>query len=242
MPKSEPPPPRGRSKASAPKNTKPSTSQHEKKAARNRPPVVAQGFSSDSQSSRGNTNNAYNVPNFPVKAMICRNWVNGNCANGAQCRFKHGTQIKIDVDEVVEPNSRSPTVSISQNTTAGQKKEETARRKNEDRQEINQKRREEEARIRDEERRARENAEKETAMRARREKEAAAIEQYIVSESSLVTCAAGLNIQSVVCGFDLCRVSIKNLPKDVRHDEIVDIFIQQGVASSEFFIQDLKPN
>ncbi|KAF9483036.1 hypothetical protein BDN70DRAFT_359239 [Pholiota conissans] len=235
-------PPRGGSKASAPENTKPPSHQRDKNAARNRPPVVAQGISSDSQLSRSSTSNAYNVSNFPVKATICRNWVNGNCANGAQCRFKHGMQTKIDVGEVVGPNSRSPTVSISTNTTAGQKKEERARRKNEDRQEINQKRREEEARIRDEGRRARENAEKETAMRARREKEAAAIEQYIVSESSLVTCAAGLNIQSVVCGFDLCGIAIKNLPNDVQRDEIADIFIQQGVASSEFFILNLKSN
>ena len=97
---------------------------------------------------------------------------------------------------------------------------------------------------------ARERAEqeaKEAAERRRqleitgqREKEAAAVEQYFVAETSLVTCNAGLNIQHVIPGFDLCRIVIKNLPKDAKREEIADLFIQQGIQRSEFLILQAK--
>ncbi|KAF9483016.1 hypothetical protein BDN70DRAFT_990656 [Pholiota conissans] len=133
---------------------------------------------------------------------------------------------------------------------ARQKKAEAAQLKREEcklRKQAQKKRAQEmeQARLQNEERLAREKAEREAAMReqmkARREMEAAAIEQYIVSESSLVTFAAGLNIQGVVSGFDLCRITIKNLPSDAKAEEIADIFAQQGVASTEYFVLELKP-
>jgi RNA recognition motif-containing protein len=106
------------------------------------------------------------------------------------------------------------------------------------------KRRETEARIAREraEREAREAAERRRQLEiaAQREKEAAVVEQYVVSETSLVTCSAGFNIQHVIPGFDLCRIVIKNLPKNAKREEIVDIFIQQGIQSSEFLIFQLK--
>ncbi|KAF8194704.1 hypothetical protein BJ912DRAFT_924165 [Pholiota molesta] len=76
---------------------------------------------------------------------------------------------------------------------------------------------------------------------ARRKKEAAVIKQYIVAESNLVTCSAGMNIQHIVSGFDLCRITIKNFPKDAHLDEIAEIFTQRGVDDSEFFVQQIKP-
>jgi hypothetical protein len=122
-------------------------------------------------------------------------------------------------------------------------RQEESRRREEARLKANEAR---EARIRDQalrrearrkETEARERAEmeaKEAAERrrqleitAQREKEAAAIEQYFVSEASLVTCSAGLNIQHIIPGFDLCRIVIKNLPRDAKRDEIADLFVQQ---------------
>ncbi|KAF9485597.1 hypothetical protein BDN70DRAFT_988794 [Pholiota conissans] len=127
------------------------------------------------------------------------------------------------------------------------KKEEVARQKREERKQAQKKRAQEmeQARLQNEERLAREKAEREAAMReqlkARREMEAAAIEKYIVSESSLVTFAAGLDIQGVVSGFDLCRITIRNLPSDTKMDEVADIFTQQGIASTEYIVLELKP-
>jgi hypothetical protein len=76
---------------------------------------------------------------------------------------------------------------------------------------------------------------------AQREKEAAVVEQYaVVSGTSLVTCSAGLNIQHVIPGFELCRIVIKGLPRNAKREEIADIFIQRGFHSSEFFISQVK--
>jgi hypothetical protein len=80
--------------------------------------------------------------------------------------------------------------------------------------------REAEARIARErtEREAREAAERRRQLEiaAQREKEAAVVEQYLVPGTSLITCTAGFNIQHVVPGFDLCRIIIKNLPKNAK--------------------------
>ncbi|KIM35596.1 hypothetical protein M413DRAFT_79263 [Hebeloma cylindrosporum] len=75
---------------------------------------------------------------------------------------------------------------------------------------------------------------------AQREKEATAIEQYLVSKTCLVTYSAGLQIQHVVPGFDLSRIVIKNLPRDAKREEIDDLFIQQGIQRSEFLILSVK--
>ncbi|KDR80944.1 hypothetical protein GALMADRAFT_91633 [Galerina marginata CBS 339.88] len=107
---------------------------------------------------------------------------------------------------------------------------------------------EEERKRKEAEKLAREKAEAEARVRrqvqmqAQREREAGAIEQYIVLDSSLVTCCAGLNIRHVVTGFDLCKITIKNLPKDAKRAEIADLFLHQGVESSEFFIFQVKPD
>ena len=107
-----------------------------------------------------------------------------------------------------------------------------------------------EAKRREKERIARERAEREAReeaergrqreIAAQREREAAAVEQYVVSETSLVTCSAGFNIQHVIPGFELCRIVIKNLPRNARQEEIADIFIQQGVQRSEFMVFQVK--
>ena len=105
-------------------------------------------------------------------------------------------------------------------------------------------RRENEARIARE--RAKREAKEATERRrkleiaAQREKEAAVVEQYVVSETSLITCSAGFNIQHVVPGFDLCRIVITNLPRNAKREEINDIFAHQGIHSSEFLIFQVK--
>ncbi len=105
-------------------------------------------------------------------------------------------------------------------------------------------RREEE--IRKEERRREEEERKERERVAREErearwrKEAAVVEQYLVFDSSLITSAAGLDIRNIVTGFDLCGITIKNLPKDAKVEEIADIFLQQGISSADFFITGVK--
>jgi hypothetical protein len=79
-------------------------------------------------------------------------------------------------------------------------------------------------------------------LEARRKREALATEQDIVLGSSLITYGAGLDVHSVVTGFDLCRVTIKDLPRNARQEEIVHMFTQQGIERSSFFIGQFKDN
>ncbi|KAF9039163.1 hypothetical protein BJ165DRAFT_1531266 [Panaeolus papilionaceus] len=90
---------------------------------------------------------------------------------------------------------------------------------------------------------AQENMEEERLqeqLRGERERDATVTERYFVSESSLITCGAGLDVQHVIPGFELCQITIKNLPSDAKSNEVEDILTQQGISKSEFFLTSLK--
>ncbi|KAH9479292.1 hypothetical protein JR316_0007880 [Psilocybe cubensis] len=74
----------------------------------------------------------------------------------------------------------------------------------------------------------------------RREQDAKVVERYPILDSSLVSFGAGLNILKIVAGFDLCTMRVKNLPMDARTEEIEDIFLQQGISKSDFFVRQVK--
>ena len=76
---------------------------------------------------------------------------------------------------------------------------------------------------------------------ALRNEEAEITEQYaVLGESSLISCRSGIDVQSVVTGFDICRIIIKNLPGDTKHKEISDILVHHGMKSSDFFVLDFR--
>ncbi|KAF9038650.1 hypothetical protein BJ165DRAFT_1407775 [Panaeolus papilionaceus] len=85
-----------------------------------------------------------------------------------------------------------------------------------------------------------ENEKIEESLREERVRDATVMEQYFVSESSLITCGAGLEVQHIIPGFELCQITIRNLPSDAKADEVEDILIQQGISKSEFFLTSLK--
>jgi hypothetical protein len=67
----------------------------------------------------------------------------------------------------------------------------------------------------------------------RREAEASITEQHaVLRESTLLTCGAGLEVQHIVAGFNTCRITIKNLPKDAKRSDVSDLFTQQGMTHS----------
>lgn len=72
--------------------------------------------------------------------------------------------------------------------------------------------------------------------------EAAVVEQYVAPETSLITCSAGMNIQHFITGFELCRITIKNIPSDANIEEVGQIFTQQGVDTSSTFVLEIKPS
>ncbi|KAF5316287.1 hypothetical protein D9619_006811 [Psilocybe cf. subviscida] len=73
-------------------------------------------------------------------------------------------------------------------------------------------------------------------------REAAAVDTFIVSQYNLVEIGAGLKIRKVIPGFELCRITVKNLPMDATRREIADIFLAQGVPTANFFVFPLKRN
>jgi hypothetical protein len=67
--------------------------------------------------------------------------------------------------------------------------------------------------------------------------EATLVEKYAVhNEASLVTCAAGLDVWHVVTAFDLCKIKIKNLPKESKDNEITDFLAEKNIPFPEFLI------
>ncbi|PPR00248.1 hypothetical protein CVT24_005016 [Panaeolus cyanescens] len=86
----------------------------------------------------------------------------------------------------------------------------------------------------------RENERIQAILLEERQREAGTIQQFFVSESSLITCGAGLEIQHVIPGFELCQITIRNLPEDAKPSEIEDIFLQQGIPKSQFYVISLK--
>jgi len=64
---------------------------------------------------------------------------------------------------------------------------------------------------------------------------AKAIEQFVVLESNLVTCGAGLEIRRILPGFDLCQV-ILQLPADYSRKKIEDFLLMRRLRKCDFHI------
>ena len=47
-------------------------------------------------------------------------------------------------------------------------------------------------------------------------------------------------MQNVVTGFDMCRIIIRNLPRDTKHEDVSDILVHYGMTSSDFFVLDFR--
>ena len=78
-------------------------------------------------------------------------------------------------------------------------------------------------------------------LQALRKEEAEITEQYaVLGGSSLITCRAGIEVKSVVTGFDMCRIVIRNLPGDTKHKEVSEILVHYGMTSSDFFVLDFR--
>lgn len=65
--------------------------------------------------------------------------------------------------------------------------------------------------------------------------------QQLILGCALVTCSAGLKIREIICGFESCRIRIKQLPRDAKSQEIVALFSQQGIESSQYFLKYVRP-
>ncbi|KAG6840137.1 hypothetical protein C0991_008601 [Blastosporella zonata] len=99
--------------------------------------------------------------------------------------------------------------------------------------------------IRRQEARAKEEASRQARLAEqdslRLEMEAAATTQHIVLGSTLVTFGAGLEVRSLVSGFESCRLTIRNLPSNAKPQEIAELFTQQGMNRDDVHILSIHP-
>ena len=72
---------------------------------------------------------------------------------------------------------------------------------------------------------------------AKLEEQAAEILQTVVS-GSIVTFSAGLAVQHVVTGFECCKILVRNLPQNVRDEEIVGLLARYGLDAEHFHVTD----
>ncbi|RDB20509.1 ATP-dependent RNA helicase DEAH11, chloroplastic [Hypsizygus marmoreus] len=71
--------------------------------------------------------------------------------------------------------------------------------------------------------------------------DAAVVTQHVVFGSTLISCGAGIEIRSIISGFESCRLTIKNLPPDAKREEISALFTQQGIPLQDFLVLQIKP-
>ncbi|TFK34049.1 hypothetical protein BDQ12DRAFT_727233 [Crucibulum laeve] len=194
------------------------------------------------------------------KEKPCFDWKAGKCTRGEKCRYRHDPTIQNRLNSKAklpapgqgsEPNqsgmSDEEGVKAKQQEVERQEAERRARAELESALQAAAEKRaalfKEAAARREAERQhlqeAEEKARKE-ALQEQWEREAAVVIQQIVLDSSLVTYNAGLDIQGIVTGFELCRITITHLPRNVTHAEVADIFLQQGVAASDFSVLGTK--
>ncbi|KAF5341182.1 hypothetical protein D9611_006080 [Ephemerocybe angulata] len=68
----------------------------------------------------------------------------------------------------------------------------------------------------------------------RRQQDALMTLQLLIKESNLVTFGPGLAIKHLIPGFDLCKITIRELPQDASMHEITDLFRHQGLDDTMF--------
>ena len=57
---------------------------------------------------------------------------------------------------------------------------------------------------------------------------------------SIVTYSAGLNIPSLITGFETCTLHVRNLPPNVKEDEVHGLFTRQGMDIQRFHLVGIK--
>jgi hypothetical protein len=113
-------------------------------------------------------------------------------------------------------------------------REEAARRAHAAREEIKR-------RAKEEREEAERNARK-ARLEERRAEEAQVTVQQMVLGSALVTCGAGVDIRSIITGFDLLRVVVKGLPHNTNFNEVAAAFTLSGVNPENVILQETRPN
>ncbi|KAJ7632116.1 hypothetical protein FB45DRAFT_791002 [Roridomyces roridus] len=156
----------------------------------------------------------------------CRAWRDGECPKGDKCWFGHDPEVR-EAERLRREHAATQ--------AAEQAARDAARRAEIERQRV----------ARQAEQEATERA-RHLELQARRaditRREAAHTLQHLILGSSLVTFGAGIAIQDIIPGFEVCRIQIKNLPRDAAAHEIKALFTQQGVDPTQLFLEGTRPS
>ncbi|KIJ11866.1 hypothetical protein PAXINDRAFT_83865, partial [Paxillus involutus ATCC 200175] len=79
---------------------------------------------------------------------------------------------------------------------------------------------------------------RERAREIAKEEAAKTITQVVLG--SIVTYSAGLNIPSLIAGFETCTLHVKNLPFGVSEGEVRGLFVSHGMDIERFHVIDIK--
>ena len=123
---------------------------------------------------------------------------------------------------------------VAEQARARREAEQRERRRQQQVEELERQRRAAEDRERQ---RLAEEAAAKARQQAKLEEQAAEILQTVVS-GSIVTFSAGLAVQHVVTGFECCKILVRNLPQNVRDEEIVGLLARYGLDAEHFHVTD----
>ncbi|KAF8626735.1 hypothetical protein AX17_006500 [Amanita inopinata Kibby_2008] len=187
----------------------------------------------------------------PLERRTCQFWKAGHCIKGANCQWSHSPE----VSGQKPPDKKQSTPKQRRKEKEEREREAQLGAERMQREKAEAERKAKEAQAREArleaERKARTQAEAERQARLEVERKAkqaqvaereanVTIQQVVLRESTLVTCSAGLDVQRIVCGFDCCYVTIKNLPQNVKRNEVEELFTQQGVDRDMLCILNLR--
>ncbi|KAG6918219.1 hypothetical protein DXG01_015812 [Tephrocybe rancida] len=201
-----------------------------------------------------NDNGSKDSKDLTKNVGSCHNFKVGKCTSGDKCQFRHDlSRVALDTVRIGEKTRRLDTEEKVANEARKHKAEvdawlarETEKEKTrlaaEEAirvQEAKKLRDAQEAAIRQD---ARDKAKARLARLAeqdaiRIEREAAVTTQHVVLESTLVTFGAGLEVRSVVSGFESCRLIISDIPSNAKPHEIVQLFTQQGMSCDDVHVE-----
>ncbi|KIL59702.1 hypothetical protein M378DRAFT_997146 [Amanita muscaria Koide BX008] len=168
----------------------------------------------------------------------CRYFKAGRCTKGESCRWSHELEqdaqgsSSISTDEAGNINDKKDAGSDERNTKESRVRTKRGEQRGATEAELEVERQAREAQL---------LVERKMKQREIAEREASVTIRHVVMDGSmLVTCGAGLDIQHVVCGFDSCFITIKNLPRYVKRHEIEELITEQGVDATFFCIVKMR--
>ncbi|KAF9237733.1 hypothetical protein BU15DRAFT_88587 [Melanogaster broomeanus] len=166
--------------------------------------------------------------------MPCHAWKAGTCTKGLKCWFGHDIEAQKPRPENARTNKQEITTQSSSSQPYGGRTDKLPEHPQAERAQAQEAETAATAAARGRVRQCALERARETA----REEAARTMTQVVLG--SIVTYSAGLNIPSLLTGFETCTLHVKNLPLNVKEDEIRALFTEQGMDVERFHVIGTK--